>query len=72
MIGFKFEEYKFKVSNSKTHIPTITLKEDAMLLDEINVAGDLANVKAGMTTYHLSERAKSSRNAYEALMEIPE
>lgn len=72
MIGFKFEEYKFKVSNSKTHIPTITLKEGAMLLDEINVAGDLANVKAGMTTYHLSERAKSSRNAYEALMEIPE
>ena len=72
MIGFKFEEYKFKVSNGKIHIPTITLKEDAMLLDEINVTGDLANVKAGMTTYHLSKRAKSSRNAYEALMEIPE
>ena len=57
---------------SKVLIPTITLKEDATLLEEVKVVGELANVKAGMITYHLSERAKSSRNAYEALMEIPE
>ena len=72
MVGFKTEEYKFSAMTSKVLIPTITLKEDATLLEEVKVVGELANVKAGMTTYHLSERAKSSRNAYEALMEIPE
>lgn len=72
MVGFQPEEYKFKATAGKVRIPTITLKEDATLLEEVNVVGELANVKAGMTTYHLSERAKSSKNAYEALMEIPE
>lgn len=72
MVGFKTEEYKFSATTGKVRIPTITLKEDVTLLEEIKVVGELANVKAGMTTYHLSERAKSSRNAYEALMEIPE
>ena len=72
MVGFKTEEYKFSAMTSKVLIPTITLKEDATLLEEVKVVGELANVKAGMITYHLSERAKSSRNAYEALMEIPE
>lgn len=72
MVGFIPAEYRFKANLGAVRIPTITLKEDDILLKEVEVVGDLAKFSAGMSTYTLTQRARLSKNAYEALMEIPE
>lgn len=73
MIGFKPVSHEFSLSGT-VRLPQFTLKEDAQLLDEVKVTGDrrdMTQERAGMTTYFLTERAKKSSDAFEALTEIP-
>lgn len=73
MIGFKPVSHEFSLSGT-VRLPQFTLKEDAQLLDEVKVTGDrrdMTQERAGMTTYFLTERAKRSSDAFEALTEIP-
>lgn len=73
MVGFKTIDHPFSLTH-KVKLPKFTLEEDRNLLKEVVVTGDRRNMvqhRAGSSTYFLTERAKKSANAYEALLEIP-
>ena len=73
MLGYKAAEQTFSLQQ-KVRLSTFTLQEDPTLLKEVTVTVDRRDVvktAAGSMTYYLSERAKQSRTAYEALREIP-
>ena len=73
MVGFKQADYAFKLVG-KIQIPAFTLTEDPTQLSEVKVTADRRNIvksSAGSLTYTLSEHAKQSATAYEALMEVP-
>lgn len=73
MIGFKQAERTFRLAG-KVGLPPFVLEKELTQLDEVTVTADRRDVvksDAGSLTYTLSEHAKQSRTAYEALMEIP-
>lgn len=73
MIGFKPVNHEFKLSGT-VRLPQFVMEEDAKLLDEVRVTADRRDQTqegAGMTTYFLTEHAKKTKNAFEALTEIP-
>ena len=74
MIGFKPVNHEFKLSGT-VRLPQFVMEEDAKLLDEVRVTADRRDQTqkgAGMTTYFLTEHAKKSNDAFEALTEIPQ
>ena len=72
MIGFKTIECVLQIDKGKNQIPIITLEEDITMLKEIEVTGEHSKISAGLTTYYLTEQAKKSKTAYEALREVPQ
>lgn len=72
MIGFKTIKRVLQIDKGKNQIPIITLEEDITMLKEIEVTGEHSKISAGLTTYYLTEQAKKSKTAYEALREIPQ
>lgn len=73
MLGFETLEHVFSMTKN-IQLHTLILKENATLLEEVKVMGDrrtIIHTGAGTTTFFLSEKAKKSKNAIEALAEIP-
>lgn len=73
MIGYKPTAQNFTLTD-KAKLPQFVLTEDAKALDEVTVSADareLTKERAGMSVYYLSERAKSEKDVYDALKEIP-
>ena len=73
MWGYKTKEHSFNV-NYKVKLPDFILDNDPTALSEVEITGDRRNMvqhRAGSSTYFLSERAKQSMTAFEALREIP-
>lgn len=73
MLGYKTASQKFKLVE-KTKLPKFVLEEDATMLGEVSVIGDVRKMTkelAGMSIYYLTDRAKKEPNAYMALREIP-
>lgn len=73
MLGYKSIDYTFQV-NYKVKLPDFVLEEDLVMSQEVQIKGDRRNAvqqRAGSSTYFLSEHAKQSNTAFEALREIP-
>ena len=73
MLGYKSVDHTFQV-NYKVKLPDFVLEEDPVMLQEVQIEGDRRNAvqqRAGSSTYFLSEHAKQSNTAFEALREIP-
>ncbi len=73
MLGYQPSEFEVDLTKNMD-LGVIYLKEGVQELGEVEVTADRRNIitqGAGVTTFHLSDRALNSRDAYEALREIP-
>ena len=73
MTGCKSIDHPFAV-NHKVRLPNFIMEENEMTLKEVQVIGDKRDIvkyRAGSTMFLLSEHAKKSKSAFEALQEIP-
>lgn len=73
ILGYKSVELPIQISENIV-LQSIQMEEDSKVLNEVVISADqrnLLSIGAGTSSFHLSKQASQTKNAFEALQEIP-